>query len=77
MTAGELVGLLTIEQKNSLIGIQYQPDVYYNPIQDYDSNCVISLTEINETVNPDYLWIKNIPLIDYKPIPVPVTGTTL
>ena len=77
MTAGELVGLLTIEQKYSLVGVEYQPDVYYNPIQDYDSNWVISLTEINETVNPDYLWVKEIPLIDYKPIPVPVTGTTL
>ena len=47
MTAGELVGLLTIEEKDSLVGVQYQPDVYYNPIQDYDSNWVISLTEIN------------------------------
>ena len=37
------VGLLTESQKNELIGQLYDEDSYFNPIQDIDDNCIISV----------------------------------
>lgn len=64
-----LVGLLTIEQKDQLLGQWYAPDSYYNPIQDASDNWVISVEEMQNTVNPDTMWVKDLPLIEYKPKP--------
>ena len=63
------VGLLTIEQKDSLIGQLYAPDSYFNPIQDANNNWVISVEEMEQCVNTDYLWVKDIPLSEYVPKP--------
>ena len=64
------VGLLTIEQKDLLVGNQYAPDCYFNPIQDLNDNWVISVEEMEYCVNTDYLWVKDLPLIIYEPKPV-------
>jgi hypothetical protein len=61
------VGLLTIEQKEKIAGQEYAPDSFFYPIQDADDNWVISQEEINQCVNSLFLWVKNLPLIDYKP----------
>jgi hypothetical protein len=61
------VGLLTIEQKDSLLGQLYATDSYFNPIQDAQDNWVISVEEMNECINPDYLWVKDLQLIEYTP----------
>jgi hypothetical protein len=63
-----IVGLLTIEQKDQLVGTQYAPDSYFNPIQDIENNWIISTEEIQAT---DIQWVKEIPLIEYKPKPSP------
>lgn len=65
------VGLLTVEDKDSLVGQWYAPDSYFNPIQDADDKWVISVEEIDQCVNPDFMWVKNIPLIPYVPKPAP------
>jgi hypothetical protein len=65
------VGLLTIEQKDELIGQWYDSDSYFNPIQDANDNWVISTEEIDQCVNPDLLWVKDLPLIEYIPKPTP------
>ena len=65
------VGLLTIEQKNELIGQWYAPDSYFNPIQDIDDNWVISVEEMEQNINPAVAWVKDLPLIEYKPKPTP------
>ena len=65
------VGLLTELQKNELIGQLYDEDSYFNPIQDLNDNWVISVEEMNQCVNPDFLWVKDLPLIEYKPKPTP------
>jgi hypothetical protein len=64
------VGLLTITEKDNLIGQQYAPDSYFNPIQDINDDWIISLEEINQCVNPKFLWIKLLPLIEYIPKPI-------
>ena len=65
------VGLLTVTQKDELVGQSYAPDSYFNPIQDLNNNWVISIEEINQCVNPDFLWVKNLPIIEYIPKPPP------
>jgi hypothetical protein len=65
------VGLLTESQKDSLIGQLYDDDSYFNPIQDANDNWIISIEEIDQCVNPEFQWVKTLPLIDYKPKPSP------
>lgn len=65
------VGLLTVAQKDELIGQQYAQDSYFNPIQDINDYWVISTEEMVNCVNPDFLWVKDLPLIVYVPKPAP------
>ena len=65
------VGLLTEEQKDSLLVQQYAPDCYFNPIQDLNDNWVISVEEIANCVNEEFMWVKDLPLIIYEPKPNP------
>tara|TARA_R100000773_G_C4199545_1_gene102517 strand:+ start:832 stop:1053 length:222 start_codon:yes stop_codon:yes gene_type:complete len=64
------VGLLTIEQKEDLLGQLYTDDSYFNPIQDNDDNWIISKQEIDFCTNLSFMWVKNLPLINYNPKPV-------
>jgi hypothetical protein len=66
-----LVGLLTVEQKDLLVGQMYAPDSFYNPLQDLNDNWVISIEEIEQTVTPQFLWVKDLDMIPYEPRPVP------
>ena len=61
------VGLLTIEQKDLIIGKEFTTDSYFNPIQDLNDNWVISIEEMEYCTNVDYLWVKNLDLIIYEP----------
>ncbi len=61
------VGLLTELQKDELIGQLYAPYSYYNPIQDIDNNWIISIEEIEQTTTPEFIWLKDVPLILYIP----------
>jgi hypothetical protein len=65
------VGLLTIEQKDELVGQWYDSDSFFNPIQDANDNWIISTEEIDQCINPDLLWVKDLPLIEYIPKPTP------
>ena len=65
------VGLLTEVQKDELIGQLYAPDSYFNPIQDADDNWVISTQEIDQCTEPKFIWVKDLPLIEYNPKPTP------
>jgi len=65
------VGLLTENQKNQLVGQLYTDDSYFYPIQDAENNWVISTEEMQFCTNPDFLWVKDLPLILYNPKPEP------
>jgi len=65
------VGLLTESQKDSLVGQLYDEDSYFNPIQDLEDNWIISTEEMEFCVNPEFQWVKDLPLIEYKPKPSP------
>jgi hypothetical protein len=68
------VGLLTETQKDQLVGQIYDSDSYFNPIQDIDSNWIISTEEMQQNENPQFMWVRDLPLIEYKPIPTPPFG---
>jgi hypothetical protein len=61
------VGLLTVEQKDELVGQMYAPDCYFNPIQDNVDNWVISIEEMEYCTNELFLWVKDLELIVYVP----------
>lgn len=63
------VGLLTEIQKDELIGQLYDEDSYFNPIQDVNNNWIISIEEIDQCTNPEFIWVKDLPLIPYEPKP--------
>ena len=66
-----LVALLTVEEKDLLVGVFYSDDSIYNPIQDFYNDWIISLEEVNNTINPDTMWVKDLNIIEYKPKPTP------
>lgn len=72
-----LVGVLTQIQRDELVGQKFAPDSYFNPILDYYANWVISQVEIDSCINPQFLWVKNLPIIEFVPGPPPgPTGPT-
>lgn len=60
------VGLLTVEQKDELIGQMYAPDSFFNPLQDNADNWVISVEEMAYCTNEEFIWVKNLELIPYE-----------
>jgi len=65
------VGLLTEIQKDELVGQLYDLDSYFNPIQDIDDNWIISTEEMQQNENPNFTWVRDLPLIEYLPKPTP------
>jgi hypothetical protein len=65
------VGLLTESQKDSLVGQLYDEDSFFNPITDLEDQWIISVEEMEFCVNPEFMWVKDLPLIEYKPKPSP------
>ncbi len=66
------VGLLTVEQKDSLLLQWYAPDCYFNPIETaIENQWVISVEEMANCINPNYMWVQDLPLIIYEPKPSP------
>ena len=63
-----IVYKLTATQKNKLIGIEYIPNCTYNPVQDANDVWIITIEEVNQTTDENFLWVKDLPQIDYKPI---------
>lgn len=59
---------LTTAQKNQLIGVEYIEDCSYNPIQDNNGVWIISSGEVEQTTDENYLWVKDLPQIEYIPI---------
>lgn len=67
-----LVGLLTEQQKDWLVGAPkqlVQPDWYFNPVQDGTSqkNWVISQEEMAASIYPQNDFVKTLPLIEWVP----------
>jgi hypothetical protein len=72
-----LVGLLTQEQHLQIEGQYLQPSWEYYPVLDGNEpqNWVISTIEMENTTNPDFLWVKDLPLIEWIEPPLPPEPT--
>jgi len=64
-------GILTTQQADSLRGQVFLQDSYFNPIQDANDNWVISAEEVAYCANPEFLWVKELPMIPFEPKPSP------
>jgi len=56
---------LTATQKNKLIGIEYIPNCTYNPVQDANDVWIITIEEVEQTTDANFLWVKYLPQIQY------------
>jgi len=61
------VGLLTELQKDELLGQLFDNDSYFNPIQDANDNWIISIEEIENNVNQNFEWLKELEMIIFVP----------
>jgi hypothetical protein len=60
-----IVYLLTTDQADSLRGVEFVPDNFFNPIQDINGNWIITQEEVSQT---SIEWVKDLPQIEYEPI---------
>jgi len=63
----EYVHLITETESLQLKDQIFKLENYFNPIQDFYNNWVISIKEVDECVNTQFLWVKDTPLIIYVP----------
>jgi hypothetical protein len=61
------VGILTEEQKDLLVGQWFALDSHFNPVQDINDNWFISVEEIDQCINEEFMWVKKLKLINYEP----------
>ena len=58
---------LTTEQKDLLVGQQFAPDEYFNPVPDIDGVFFIFSGEVEGCVNEEFMWVKDLPESEYMP----------
>lgn len=79
----QLVAILTIHQKDSLVEQLVCSDVYFNPTLDVNQDWFISSEEIDNSIYPEHEWVKDLTLSVYQgpyvpPLPTPLpSGTTI
>ena len=61
------VGLLSVAQKDLLVGQMFDEDSYFNPIQDEANNWIISIEEIEQNINRKIDWLNDLELIIFVP----------
>ena len=67
------VGLLTIAQKDLLVGQLFDDDSFFNPILDGNEpqNWIISIEEIEQNLYPEFMWIRDLDMIIFVSKPNP------
>jgi hypothetical protein len=67
------VGLLTVEQKDLLVGQMFDEDSCFNPILDGNEpqNWIISIEEIEQNIYPEFMWIRDLDMIIFVSKPNP------
>jgi len=58
---------LTETQRNELVGHEFAPDQYFNPVPDINGDYFIFDVEVNDCVNPEFMWVKDLPEAEYIP----------
>jgi hypothetical protein len=65
--------ILTIEQKESIQGVEYTPYQFFNCVQDINNVWFTFLSEQDksEIINSEWAWILDCPSVEYVPPIVP------
>lgn len=58
---------LETQQKDLLVGKQFAPDQYFNPVADIDGVYFIFEGEVENCTNEEFLWVKELPTAEYVP----------
>lgn len=58
---------LNIQQKDLLIGNEFAPNQYFNPVPDINGDYFIFDGEVEGCVNEDFMWVKELPQAEYVP----------
>ena len=66
------VGLLSIAQKDLLVGQLFDEDSYFNPLQDFNGNWIISIEEIEQNIYPEFNWLRDLEMIIFVPVVNPM-----
>lgn len=63
------VGLLSVAQKDLLVGQLFDEDSFFNPILDGNDpqNWIISIEEIEQNQNPSFKWLQDLEMILFVP----------
>jgi len=61
-----LVAVLTEEQYEKVHLKELQPDHAFYCSKNIDNNWVIEQTQIDQIQNDQFLWLKQLPLIEYQ-----------
>ena len=64
------VVIITTEQKDILDKQLLCPGMRFNPVQDIDDNWVISQQEIDQCTTEEFMWVKDLELVDWAPKPI-------
>ena len=58
---------LNEQQKDHLINSLVMYDWYFNPVQDGNGDWIISTEEVDNSIYPENMWVKDLPLIEWIP----------
>lgn len=58
---------LNTQQKDLLIGNEFAPNQYFNPVPDINGDYFIFDGEVDGCVNEDFMWVKELPQAEYVP----------
>lgn len=58
---------LNTQQKDLLIGNEFAPNQYFNPVFDINGDYFIFDVEVEGCVNEDFMWVKELPQAEYVP----------
>ena len=57
-----MIAIITQEQRDSIFGQKLDGVTYFNPQLDYNGKWYISSEEIEQTTDPNFLWVKDLAL---------------
>lgn len=58
---------LYTKQRDELVGQQFAPDQYFNPVPDIDGVYFIFEGEVEGCTNEEFMWVKELPTEEYVP----------
>jgi hypothetical protein len=63
-----MIGIrLTEDERDSLEGQEFAPDSRYHAIQDVNNDWFITELQVNQTIEDEFLWVKDMDLIEFEP----------